>query len=84
MKTDRYKFTQEQQDFIKSFTAIADNWHYIPYWFKDCGDGTFEMHRLGELPAELKKELLWMREGIKADDPVRHHFPIYDMEGKEL
>lgn len=50
------KYTKEQSDFIRqNGSCINGKWYYIPYWFKEVGEDTFELVRFENLPADVKE-----------------------------
>lgn len=56
------KYTKEQTDFIKrTSTSIKDQWYYIPFWFKEVGENTFELYTFDKLPEPLKREIINIR-----------------------
>jgi len=50
----KIKLTKEQFHLINSMgTKIndeANDYYYLPFWFKDCGDGEFEIIQFEKLP----------------------------------
>lgn len=53
------KLTKEEVEFIKSNSNIVydgiNQWHHIPYYFKELEDGIFEFVFSKDLPDHVKK-----------------------------
>ena len=63
MSTLKIKPTTEQAELLKGFSqAINNEWHHIPFWFKDLGEGVFEVHSLGDLPHKVLTVVKELRE----------------------
>jgi hypothetical protein len=52
------KLSQEQTDFIKQMAnTINGNWYYLPFWFHEVGENTFEVVGFDKLPKHLKEKI---------------------------
>ncbi len=52
------KFFKEQSTIV---STAGHNYYFFPFWVKDIGDGTMEMHPLGNLPDELVSAIVNFR-----------------------
>lgn len=56
------KLTTEEADFIRSSgSCVNDEWYYIPYWFRQIGENTFELFTFDKLPESLKEQISKLR-----------------------
>lgn len=65
-----YKLPPEMVKFMDEYGTVLNDiedddpdmktqtYYFMPFWFKDIGDGNFEMIRLGKLDNTRLKELL--------------------------
>ena len=73
---NKVKLTEEQTLFMKQGSRISTyenagmartpkprtDYYYMPYWFKDLGDGELEMLHVDRLPNDLIHEIKMHRE----------------------
>jgi hypothetical protein len=69
----KIKYSPEVADFIRSHTTLipdtesAERFHYIPFWFKENGDGIFEPIMPDNLPPSVRNIILKNRENAALD-----------------
>lgn len=61
--------TPDQESTLKSLakhirTEKGDNWYFIPFYFKDTSEGTYDCLRFDQIPEEVK-DLVLANQGIK-------------------
>lgn len=56
------RLSEEQQAIVKMGSRIEE-YYYLPFWFKDIGDGLFELHNFENLPENLKQKINYLRYG---------------------
>lgn len=76
--------TEDMITLLKMGSAINNGgecYYFLPFWFKEVGDGKFEVHKLGSLPFDLSNSIESIRSGTSDqffDFPVT---PIESIDG---
>ena len=64
----KIKFSKEQAKLITNMSVTVSDgtgdgpWHYLPYWFKDNQDGTFDVVQPEKLPESIRKVIIAVKE----------------------
>jgi hypothetical protein len=68
------KLPPEAEQFIKSFASavhismgekLSEDWYFFPFYFKDNGDGTFQMVGFENLPDYVRRQIEIQRNGTR-------------------
>lgn len=63
--------TKEQFDLFKSLAMIIDNEYYhLPQYFKNLGEGEFEVINFNQLPEDIKQTIEALGYTLKKTDSV--------------
>lgn len=55
MENQKFILSVEQEAFLDGFANIVDDkYYFIPFWFEKLDDGNWKIHKLGNLPENLK------------------------------